>query len=96
MSRVARPFRGFAMPHSPRVALGRLWVLNSGAGQIGTIDVASGKFEPVETVPGFTRGLAFQGQFAFVGLSKIRETSVFGGMPLEKILRVVALWRGGD
>ena len=58
--------------------------MNSGAGQIGTIDIANGKFEPVETVPGFTRGLAFQGQFAFVGLSKIRETSVFGGMPLEK------------
>ena len=76
--------RGFAMPHSPRLALGRLWVLNSGAGQIGTIDIANGKFEPVETVPGFTRGLAFQGQFACIGLSKIRETSVFGGMPLEK------------
>ena len=76
--------RGFAMPHSPRVALGRLWVLNSGAGQIGTIDVPSGKFDPVETLPGFTRGLAFSGQFAFVGLSKIRETSVFGGMPIEK------------
>lgn len=76
--------RGFAMPHSPRLALGRLWVLNSGAGQLGTIDVASGRFEPVTAFPGFTRGLAFHGQFAFVGLSKIRETSVFGGMPIEK------------
>ena len=76
--------RGFAMPHSPRVALGRLWVLNSGAGQLGTIDLATGKFEPVESFPGYARGLAFHGQFAFVGLSKIRETSVFGGMPLEK------------
>ena len=76
--------RGFAMPHSPRLGLGRLWVLNSGAGQLGTIDLASGRFEPVTTFPGFTRGLAFHGQFAFVGLSKIRETSVFGGMPIEK------------
>ena len=76
--------RGFAMPHSPRLALGRLWLLNSGAGQLGTIDLASGRFEPVTTFPGFTRGLAFHGQFAFVGLSKIRETSVFGGMPIEK------------
>lgn len=76
--------RGFAMPHSPRVALGRIWVLNSGAGQLGTIDPASGRFEPVTAFPGFTRGLAFHGQFAFVGLSKIRETSVFGGMPIEK------------
>jgi len=76
--------RGFAMPHSPRIAMGRLWVLNSGAGQLGTIDVATGRFEPVASFPGFTRGLAFHGQFAFVGLSKIRETSVFGGMPIEK------------
>lgn len=75
--------RGFAMPHSPRIAMGRLWVLNSGAGQLGTIDAATGRFEPVTCFPGFTRGLAFHGQFAFVGLSKIRETSVFGGMPIE-------------
>jgi len=76
--------RGFSMPHSPRIAMGRLWVLNSGAGQLGTIDLATGRFEPITSFPGFTRGLAFQGQFAFVGLSKIRETSVFGGMPIEK------------
>jgi len=71
--------RGFAMPHSPRISHDKLWVLNSGAGQLGTIDVDSGNFEPVESFPGYARGLAFHGQFAFVGLSKIRETSVFGG-----------------
>lgn len=75
--------RGFAMPHSPRLAHGKLWVLNSGAGQLGTIDVASGRFDSVEKFPGYVRGLAFHGQFAFVGLSKIRERSVFGGMPIE-------------
>ena len=76
--------RGFAMPHSPRIALGRLWVLNSGAGQLGTIDLQTGRFEPHVSFPGYARGLSFHGQFAFVGLSKIRETSVFGGMPLEE------------
>jgi protein O-GlcNAc transferase len=76
--------RGFAMPHSPRLSHGRLWVLNSGAGQLGTIDVETGRFEPVAVFPGYARGLAFHGQFAFVGLSKIRETSTFGGMPLEE------------
>lgn len=76
--------RGFAMPHSPRLAHERLWVLNSGAGQLGTIDVTSGRFEPVVAFPGYTRGLAFHGQFAFVGLSKIRERSVFGGLPIEQ------------
>ncbi len=33
---------------------------------------------------GYTRGLSFCGQFAFVGLSKIRETSVFGGVPIAE------------
>ncbi len=40
--------------------------------------------QTVETFPGYTRGLSFSGQFAFVGLSKIRETSVFGGVPIAE------------
>jgi protein O-GlcNAc transferase len=76
--------RGLAMPHSPRLHAGRLWVLNSGCGQLGTVDLANGVYEPVETVPGYTRGLAFAGQFAFVGLSRIRETSIFGGVPIAE------------
>ena len=73
---------GLAMPHSPRWHEGRLWVLNSGCGQLGTVDVNPGRFEPVESVPGYTRGLAFAGPYAFVGLSKIRESAVFGGLPI--------------
>ena len=76
--------RGFAMPHSPRWYNGKLWVLDSGRGALGTIDPATGQFTTVETFPGYTRGLSFAGQFAFVGLSKIRETSVFGGVPIAE------------
>lgn len=76
--------RGLSMPHSPRLYGGRLWVLNSGCGQLGTVDVPTGRYESVEAVPGYTRGLAFAGQFAFVGLSKIRETSIFGGVPIAE------------
>ena len=72
------------MPHSPRLYDDRLWVLNSGCGELGTVDPASGRYETVEKVPGYTRGLAFAGQFAFVGLSKIRETSIFGGVPIAE------------
>lgn len=74
--------RGLAMPHSPRMYQDRLWVLNSGCGDFGTVDLARGRFEPIENMPGYCRGLAFMGQFAFVGLSKIRETAVFGGVPI--------------
>jgi uncharacterized protein (TIGR03032 family) len=76
--------RGFAMPHSPRVYRGRLWMLHSGAGQLVLVDPASGKAETVTELPGYTRGLALHDRFAFIGLSKIRETSTFGGMPIAE------------
>jgi uncharacterized protein (TIGR03032 family) len=76
--------RGFAMPHSPRVHRGRVWMLHSGAGQLVLVDPASGRIETVTELPGYTRGLALYDRFAFVGLSKIRETSTFGGMPIAE------------
>jgi uncharacterized protein (TIGR03032 family) len=76
--------RGLAMPHSPRLAGGRLWVLNSGLGNISYIEPATGHIEEVERVPGYTRGLAFHGSLAFVGMSRIRETSTFGGVPIAE------------
>ena len=76
--------RGLSMPHSPRLYGGRLWVLNSGYGTLGWVDVKTGQYNQVEALPGYTRGLSFCGQFAFVGLSKIRETSVFGGVPIAE------------
>lgn len=76
--------RGFAMPHSPRLHQGRLFVLDSGKGLLCTIDPRSGQVGVVASLPGYTRGLAFHGPFAFVGLSKIRETSTFGGVPIAE------------
>jgi uncharacterized protein (TIGR03032 family) len=76
--------RGFAMPHSPRVHAGRVWMLHSGAGQLVLVDPASGRAETVTELPGYTRGLALHDRFAFVGVSKIRETSTFGGMPIAE------------
>ncbi len=76
--------RNYSMPHSPRLHDGKLWVLNSGCGSFGYVDQANGRYQEVEVVPGYSRGLAMYGQFAFVGLSKIRETSVFGGVPIAE------------
>lgn len=74
--------RGLSMPHSPRWYDGRLWLLESGAGRIGTIDPASGRYQPLAELPGYTRGLSFHGPLAFVGLSQVRESAVFSGIPL--------------
>ena len=72
------------MPHSPRIHAGRVWMLHSGAGQLVLIDPANGMTQTVTELPGYTRGLALYERFAFVGLSKIRETSTFGGMPIAE------------
>ena len=76
--------RGLSMPHSPRWHRGRLWLLESGTGTLGTVDLAAGRYEPLAEVPGFTRGLDFHGDLAFVGLSQVRESAVFGGIPLTR------------
>jgi uncharacterized protein (TIGR03032 family) len=76
--------RGFAMPHSPRAHLGHVWLLDSGRGSLVRVDPASGKVDTVARFPGYTRGLAMIGKLAFVGLSRIRETSTFGGVPIAE------------
>jgi uncharacterized protein (TIGR03032 family) len=78
--------RDLCMPHSPRWHDGRLWLLESGTGQLALIDPASGRRQIVTELPGFARGLAFAGPYAFIGLSKIRETNTFGGLPIAERL----------
>jgi uncharacterized protein (TIGR03032 family) len=75
---------GLSMPHSPRWHDGRLWLLESGTGQLVIMDPPTGNVEIVTELPGFARGLAFQGIYAFVGLSKIRATSSMDGVPLAE------------
>ncbi len=73
---------GLAMPHSPRWHDGRLLVLNSGMGRLEAVDLATGGRDVVAALPGYARGLAVHGDLAFVGLSRIRETAIFGGAPI--------------
>jgi uncharacterized protein (TIGR03032 family) len=76
--------QGLAMPHSPRWYADRLWVLDSGRGSLSVVDGNAKTVQSVATLPGYTRGLAFSGQFAFVGLSRVRETAIFGGLPVQQ------------
>lgn len=75
-----------SMPHSPRWYRDRLWILNSGEGEFGYIDFATGQFEPVAFCPGYLRGMSFHGDFAVVGLSRPRKNRSFEGLSLQKKL----------
>ena len=72
------------MPHSPRWHDGKFWLLESGTGRLVLIEPATGQWQTVIELPGFTRGLTLVGPYAFIGLSKIRETSAMSGVPLAE------------
>ncbi len=93
--------RNLSMPHSPRWYGDRLWVLESGQGSLSICDCeassgdrATGKLQTITTLPGFTRGIDFYGSLAFIGLSQVRETAVFSGIPLTEKLneRICGVW----
>ena len=80
--------RGLSMPHSPRMRDGQLWLLESGRGRLVKTDLTGGSIEPVALTSGYPRGLAFAGQYAFVGLSKPRPSSTprmsFDDLPISE------------
>ena len=61
--------RGLTRPHSARLHKGRLWVDNSGYGEVGFVE--DGAFRPIVRLPGWTRGLCFYGNTMFVGTSRV-------------------------
>lgn len=78
---------GLSMPHSPRLHDGRLWLLNSGTGELGFAEAESGRFEAIAFCPGYARGLAFNGRHAILGLSMPRENGMFSGLPIDDALK---------
>ena len=75
---------GLSMPHSPRWYRDKLWVLESGTGQLITINPLNGEKTVVGEMPGFCRGIDFIDRYAVIGLSQVRETTVFAGLPLTE------------
>jgi uncharacterized protein (TIGR03032 family) len=73
-----------SMPHSPRLYQGSLYLAESGTGRLLRVSPSTGATEIVTELPGFTRGLAIHHGVAFVGLSRIRETAVFGGLEVSQ------------
>lgn len=76
--------RGLTRPHSARLHRRRLWVANSGYGELGLVE--DGRLRVVRRFDGWTRGLAFAGGVAFVGTSRVipRFSSYAPGVDLAK------------
>lgn len=74
--------KDLCMPHSPRLYNGRLWLLESGKGELNYIDDRN-QVISVSQLPGFTRGLAFHKSLAFVGISQLRGSQTLRNIPLE-------------
>ncbi len=63
--------RGLTRPHSARLHRGRVWVDDSGYGELVAIDPERGDKDTVARLPGWTRGLCFCGDVAIVGTSRV-------------------------
>jgi uncharacterized protein (TIGR03032 family) len=75
--------KGLGMPHSPRLYKEGLFVLLSATGELARVDIAKGSYEVVHRFNGFVRGMDRIGDMLFIGLSKLRTTSVaFGDLPI--------------
>jgi uncharacterized protein (TIGR03032 family) len=79
--------RGLSMPHSPRLYKGNLWLLNSGTGYLGYVDLKQGNFVEVAFCPGYARGLDFVGDYAIVGLSHLRDNNFMAVQSLRDNLQ---------
>jgi uncharacterized protein (TIGR03032 family) len=75
------------MPHSPRLHSGHLYICNAGTGELGEIELTTGRFNPIAYCPGFARGIEFVGGKVLVGLSLPRQHRDFSGLPLDDRLK---------
>lgn len=64
-----------SMPHSPQFYNKELYLLLSAKGQLVKVDVANETYEVVKALEGFCRGMDIIGDYAFIGLSKLRKNS---------------------
>ena len=77
--------KGLPMPHSPRLFGNELFVLLSATGELAKINVQNGSYDVVCKIGGFVRGMSFHKDYAFIGLSKLRQnSSTFAKLPFAK------------
>ena len=71
-----------AMPHSPKMINGELYLLQSATGELTKVNPTNKSAEPIYSFKGFVRGMAHYQDYLFVGLSKLRKnSSTFAQLP---------------
>ncbi len=74
-----------AMPHSPRLYDGKLYVLNSAQGELIVVNPENGTYEVIVKLGGFARGMDRIGDYVFIGVSKLRHNNeTFASLPIAK------------
>lgn len=76
--------KDLAMPHSPRMFNGQLYALLSATGELIKVDINTGSYDVVSQHNGFVRGMTLIGEHLFIGLSRLRKTHTFGGLPMAQ------------
>lgn len=66
---------GLAMPHSPMLYKNELYLLLSAKGQLVKVNVETKSYEVIKDLDGFCRGMDIIGDYAFIGMSKLRKNS---------------------
>lgn len=75
-----------AMPHSPRIINGKLYILLSASGQLIKVDTENKNYSVEAEYPAFIRGMTSMGKYLFIGMSKVRESSkTFNKIPVSKM-----------
>jgi len=76
---------GLAMPHSPRLYNNKLYLLISAEGLLVEVNKETGKYREVISLGGFARGMAFNGKYLFIGVSRLRHhTGIFSDLPIAQ------------
>ncbi|MBK6525354.1 MAG: TIGR03032 family protein [Crocinitomicaceae bacterium] len=77
--------KDLAMPHSPRMYKGDLYMALSASGEIIKVNVLNKSYEVIKNLEGFVRGIAIIDDYMFVGMSKLRKnSSTFAKLPFAE------------
>ena len=74
-----------AMPHSPILYKGELYLLLSATGELVKVNIEKKTYEVIKQLDGFCRGMDVCNDYLFIGMSKLRKnSSTFAKLPFAE------------